>query len=551
MARTYRPPKGVQDEARLALQWIKDGKAGSGFTDVGRKRASDLAAGRAISEETVLRMYSYLSRHEVDKQGQGFSPGEDGYPSPGRVAWAAWGGDPGLRWTTGIRDQLNAADDRSVIGDDMKTETRALPPSYRPAASEDVPAFTPSCASCCFFTLGLDAQGNPAGLCAKWEAGCDPEGYCDAWTINEDALPAWMQEEDDVEDAMAYAAPPAAEVRAAQADQPTANALAAIIEGAFALYARAHEAHWNVSGADFQEYHELFGEIYEDVLGSIDPLAENIRKLGSLAPPLVLEARDAGTVEPAGLAQQLLTDNEALIAVIRAAFDVATAAGQQGIANFLAERQDMHQKWSWQLRSSLGIAEVTEARRSMIEVAEKRTTTTEVRAIRSADGQTVNVRGYAAMWDQEADGLPFREVIKRGAFKRSLDRGDDVFLLVNHDTDALPLARRSAGTLTLVEDEVGLLIDANLDLRSAAATDAAVALELGNADKMSFAFRVAEGGSTKSEDGVRELRALDLFEVSIVTWPAYSSTSVGLRSASDDDLQARWRFAQLRAARTH
>ena len=116
--------------------------------DVGRKRASDLAAGRAISEETVLRMYSYLSRHEVDKQGQGFSPGEDGYPSPGRVAWAAWGGDPGLRWATGIRDQLNAADDRSVMEDDMTTETRALPPSYRPASSEDVPAFTPSCASC-------------------------------------------------------------------------------------------------------------------------------------------------------------------------------------------------------------------------------------------------------------------------------------------------------------------------------------------------------------------------------------------------------------------
>lgn len=551
MARTYRPPKGVQDEAQRALQWIAEGKAGSGFTDVGRKRASDLAAGRAISEETVLRMFSYLSRHEVDKQGEGFSPGEDGYPSPGRVAWAAWGGDPGLRWATGIRDQLNAADDRSVMEDDMTTETRALPPSYRPASSEDVPAFTPSCASCCFFTLAVDAQGNPAGLCAKWEAGCDPEGYCDAWLINEDALPAWMQEEDDDEDVMAYAATPDAEARAAQADQPTADALAALLEQVLAVYARAHEAHWNVTStagdpAGFQAFHDLFGEIYDDAHGSLDPIAENIRKLGSLAPALALPAGEIQT-DPRALAAELLALNDAAADACRAAFDVATAAGQQGIANFLADRQDMHQKWSWQLRSSLGIAEVTEARRSMIEAAEKRTTTTEVRAIRSADGQTVNVRGYAAMWDQEADGLPFREVIKRGAFKRSLDRGDDVFLLVNHDTDALPLARRSAGTLTLVEDEVGLLIDANLDLRSAAATDAAVALELGNADKMSFAFRVAEGGSTKSEDGVRELRALDLFEVSIVTWPAYSSTSVGLRSASDDDLQARWRFAQLRA----
>jgi len=545
MARTYRPPKGVQDEAQRAVQWIADGKAGSGFTDVGRKRAADLAAGRAISEETVLRMYSYLSRHEVDKQGQGFSPGEEGYPSPGRVAWAAWGGDPGLRWATGIRDQLNAADDRSVMEDNM-IETRALPPSYRPAASEDVPLFRPSCASCCFFTLMVDAAGNAAGTCAKWDAGCDPEGYCDAWKIEDDALPSWMQE-DDEDEVMAYGATPDAETRAAAADQPTADALAAILEASFALYARAHEAHWNVSGSDFAEYHALFGEIYEDVLGSVDPLAESIRKLGSLAPALVVEARDATSVEPAVLAQALLDDNEALIGAIRAAFDIATAAGQQGIANFLAERQDMHQKWSWQLRASLGVAVVTEARRSLIQTADKRTFTSEVRAATHEDG-TVQMVGYAAMWDREADGLPFREVIKRGAFAQSLSRGDDVFLLVNHDTDALPLARRSAGTLDLVEDEVGLRVEATLDPSNPRAAELASALSRGDVDKMSFAFSIAEDGTTKTKDGIRELRNLNLFEVSVVTWPAYSATSVGMRSASDD-LAARWAFARLRAAR--
>jgi hypothetical protein len=74
------------------------------------------------------------------------------------------------------------------------------------------------------------------------------------------------------------------------------------------------------------------------------------------------------------------------------------------------------------------------------------------------------------------------------------------------------------------------------------------ALSRGDVDKMSFAFRVAEDGTTKTKDGVRELRTLDLFEVSVVTWPAYSATSVGVRSASDD-IAARWRFAQLRASR--
>lgn len=84
------------------MKWIEQGHAGQGFTDVGRKRASDLAAGRSLSRETIGRMANYLARHEADKQGKGWAPGEDGYPSPGRVAWAAWGGDPAKSWTSDI-----------------------------------------------------------------------------------------------------------------------------------------------------------------------------------------------------------------------------------------------------------------------------------------------------------------------------------------------------------------------------------------------------------------------------------------------------------------
>ena len=98
----FSPPEGVRAEARRALEWIKEGHAGGGFTDVGRKRASDLAAGRSVSRETIGRIANYLARHEVDKKGKGWSPGEQGYPSPGRVAWAAWGGDPAKPWTASI-----------------------------------------------------------------------------------------------------------------------------------------------------------------------------------------------------------------------------------------------------------------------------------------------------------------------------------------------------------------------------------------------------------------------------------------------------------------
>jgi hypothetical protein len=95
---SYTPPKAVRAAARRALDWIADGKAGSGFTGVGRGRASQLAAGESISLATLKRMKSFFSRHEVDKNALGFSQGEKGFPSPGRVAWDAWGGDAGFAW---------------------------------------------------------------------------------------------------------------------------------------------------------------------------------------------------------------------------------------------------------------------------------------------------------------------------------------------------------------------------------------------------------------------------------------------------------------------
>lgn len=100
---SYEPPQGVQDAARRALVWVAEGRAGSGFTDVGRARAVQLANGRNVSDETIQRMRSYFARHQGDKDAEGFNYGDDGYPSPGRVAWDAWGGDAGERWVNNLR----------------------------------------------------------------------------------------------------------------------------------------------------------------------------------------------------------------------------------------------------------------------------------------------------------------------------------------------------------------------------------------------------------------------------------------------------------------
>jgi len=100
---TYNPPQGVQNAAKRALGWIADGKAGSGFTSVGRRRASQLASGQSVSRDTVARMKSYFARHAVDRKATGFNAGQEGYPSPGRVAWDAWGGTAGQAWVNRIK----------------------------------------------------------------------------------------------------------------------------------------------------------------------------------------------------------------------------------------------------------------------------------------------------------------------------------------------------------------------------------------------------------------------------------------------------------------
>jgi HK97 family phage portal protein len=98
------PSKDMASEARQAIEWRDAGR--NGGTAVAWARANQIIDGEKLSESTVLRMYSFFRRHEVDKQAEGFRPGEDGYPSAGRVAWAAWGGDAGYRWSTAARKEI-------------------------------------------------------------------------------------------------------------------------------------------------------------------------------------------------------------------------------------------------------------------------------------------------------------------------------------------------------------------------------------------------------------------------------------------------------------
>ena len=106
------PTEGMKSEARRYREWKKDGRPGG--TNVAATRASQILSGNELSPDTVVTMAAWFARHEVDKKGKGFRPDGEGYPSPGRVAWAAWGGDSGQSWSTMKSKAIKKARERSM-----------------------------------------------------------------------------------------------------------------------------------------------------------------------------------------------------------------------------------------------------------------------------------------------------------------------------------------------------------------------------------------------------------------------------------------------------
>ncbi|MGN6144429.1 MAG: HK97 family phage prohead protease [Mesorhizobium sp.] len=155
-----------------------------------------------------------------------------------------------------------------------------------------------------------------------------------------------------------------------------------------------------------------------------------------------------------------------------------------------------------------------------------------------ADDEGVKVAGYAAVFNQEADiGGYFREVILPGAFRKALG-SNDVPFLINHD--GLPLARTRSGTLKLTEDSHGLKIETDLDANDPDVMRIVPKMKRGDLDKMSFAFRATVQRWDDTQDPpLRTVEEVELFDVSIVTDPAYDGTEIGLRSLAKHREQAK------------
>jgi starvation-inducible DNA-binding protein len=128
----------------------------------------------------------------------------------------------------------------------------------------------------------------------------------------------------------------------------------------FSFYLKAHNFHWNVEGEDFLQYHDLFGKIYEEVYGSVDVFAEQIRALGTYVPgsytrfSMLSQIEDETNILPKDqMLVELLQDNEKIINILKFVFELSEKYREAGFSDFIASRIDAHRKHGWMLTASL------------------------------------------------------------------------------------------------------------------------------------------------------------------------------------------------------
>lgn len=136
--------------------------------------------------------------------------------------------------------------------------------------------------------------------------------------------------------------------------------LKTLLATSYSYALKAANYHWNVEGDDFIQYHSWLGDVYSEVFSSVDQIAEYIRILQAYTPASLIRFQELTriqdqieVIQPPELFQQLLEDTTTMIAVLNQVFASATRENQQGIANFMAERLDVMQKYAWQIRSTL------------------------------------------------------------------------------------------------------------------------------------------------------------------------------------------------------
>jgi HK97 family phage prohead protease len=349
-----------------------------------------------------------------------------------------------------------------------------LPDNYRPALAPDVPEGR-ACGNCFFFNEArLNDDGDKA-WCERWDAFVDGGNYCNAW-----------QPAEENSEARAVDLTPPAYMRAAA-------------RRGLEYYAEGLAGDGLVDRTVREARAMAEGNVTADKWVRIG--AWIARHLGDLDSP---DANPTSENYPsAGVVAHLLWGSGPSKSSANRAMKYA-----QGVVARLEEENR---------------ASISQESEQMAKI-EKRTNEVqfELRAVEGGDGMTFT--GYAAVFNSPSEPLPFIERIAPGAFKRSLKARNDIKLLWNHDTGSV-LGSTRAGTLKLEEDNYGLRVTAILPDTNLG-RDVRTLVQRGDVNAMSFGFSVPAGGDSWNAEGTeRTLKSVRIFEVSVVAYPAYSSTA--------------------------
>jgi HK97 family phage prohead protease len=408
----------------------------------------------------------------------------------------------------GCHTTKQAAIDQMVavsLAEDMEPGgERALPENYRPALAQDVPEGR-ACGNCFFYDDDVVSEDGTKAYCRKWDEFVDGGYYCNAWQPDDD-----MDDMDEDED----------DLRAINQDAP-----------AYMRSAARRGLEYNAEGLGGDGLVERTirearlmadGQVSDDKW--IRTAAWIARHLGDLDSP---DANpDSDNYPSAGVVAHLLWGSGPTKRQAQRALDYAQGVVERIRAEERTANDLQNEKWR-----SIALNLNKDERQSMTTNVERRVNTVEFdvrNGEASSDGMSFT--GYAAVFNSPSEPLPFTEVIREGAFKRSLKSRNEIKLFMNHNTDVV-LGSTRAGTLKLSEDSRGLLAQAELPDTSAG-RDLSVLMKRGDVSSMSFGFSVPPKGDAWSSDGAtRELHQVRLHEVSIVTgFPAYEATTASVRS---------------------
>ena len=475
------PTEGMVEEAKKGLEWRRE--FGRGGTIVGVSRARDIKNRKELSPRTVKRMFSFFSRHEIDKKAEGFRPGEEGYPSNGRIAWALWGGDPGFAWSKRKVKEIKAEEERQLTGAVKKALEKKVEDH-----NEEI--------------KDLNLKWNARVTLAKLEKVFD-RGV-GAYKTN----PGSVRPSVNSPEQWAYAR--------------VNSFLYALKKGKYRsgkhdtdLLPKDHPVRIEMDKKMIimdKIKRELVGTLITD--GIELPLYTTKEEAEEIAEKMGGSGAHEHTID--GETYYMPFDSheeikEALTNKLRK--DLEEEAEEDLEESYLHEEEEM---------KSLRSNPKKEIRTFSVEDLELRMDHDEKRVI-----------GYGAVFNSLSNDLGgFREYISKEAFEGRLE--DDVRFLINHD--GLPLARTTNGTLRLSVDEKGLRYEADMP-DTTLSNDLMELLKNGTINQSSFAF-IVEDDSWEVKDGVN-IRTINkisrLFDVSAVTYPAYeeASSSVALRSLEE------------------